>query len=151
VTDAEIKAATKEELGREYSKRLRKLQNELIEYKDTLPSGRALKPHQEAVFNFIMNPSVAVEFEINGYTIVLFKGNDGIGFRHILLRHFCSGCDGEITARDILNIGNVINNDVEVPGKKGRINFIQNKNGLKYTVVLKVKEDGKLIFNFFSS
>jgi len=134
-----------------YSLRLQKLQKEFKKIKSKLPSNRTLKPHQEAVYNFAMNPTRSVEFEINDYTIVLFKGNDGIGFRHILLRHYCCGCDGEITARDILNIGNVIANDIELPGKKGRLNFIQNKNNKKYTVVLKKKSENKLIFNFFSS
>jgi archaellum component FlaG (FlaF/FlaG flagellin family) len=137
--------------GQVYFQRLQKLQQEFQAIKNNLPSGRAFKPHQEAVFNFVMDPSRAVEFDINGYTVVIYVGNDGIGFRHILLRHYCSGCDGEVTARDILNIGNVIANDIELPGKKGRLNFIQNKNDKKYTVVVKPKSGNKLIFNFFSS
>jgi len=153
VTDAEIRAATKQELGKEYGKRLKKLQQELIAYKNNLPNNRALKPHQEAVFNFVMNPSVAVEFPVIHYTLVLYKGDYyGLGFSHILLRHFCNGCDGEITAKDILNLGNIIANDCEVPGKKGRLNFIQNKNGKKYTLVVKPKDNGnKLVLNYFSS
>jgi len=69
------------------------------------------------------------------------------------LRHFCNGCDGEITAKDILNIGYVIKNNITVPSKKkGRVNFIQTKeNGEKYTVVLTKQNSNDLIFTFFSS
>ena len=131
--------------------RLQQLQKDFKQIKSRLGSNRQFKPHQQAVYNFVMNPNKSVEFEINDYIVVLFKGNDGIGFRHILLRHYCSGCDGEITSRDILNIGNVIKNDITLPAHKGRIKFIQTKNDKKYTVIVKPKSNNKLIFNFFSS
>jgi len=134
-----------------YLKRFQNLQNEFKAIKSKLPSGRTFKSHQQAVYDFVMQSKKSIEFEINDYIIVLFVGNDGIGFRHILLRHYCSGCNGEITARDILNIGNVIKNDIELEAHKGRIRFIQSKNGKKYTVILKKKSENKLIFNFFSS
>ena len=134
-----------------YFQRLQQLQEEFKTIKAKLPSNRNLKPHQQAVYDFVVHSKKSVEFEINGYIIVLFVGNGGIGFKHILLRHYCSGCDGEVTAKDILNIGNVIKNDIEIPAKKGRTKFIQNKGDKKYTVILKKKEANKLIFNFFSS
>ena len=137
--------------GEIYFQRLQQIQREFKAIKSRLPSSRSFKRHQEAVYKFVMNPSKSVEFEINNYIIILFVGNDGIGFKHILLRHYCDGCDGEITARDILNIGNVIKNDIELDAHKGRIKFIQNKDNKKYTVILKKKSENRLIFNFFSS
>jgi len=134
-----------------YFERLKKLQKEFKEIKSKLKSNRSFKPHQQAVFDFVIQSKKSAEFIVNDYTIIIYVGNDGIGFKHILLRHYCSGCDGEVTARDILNIGNVIKNDIELEAKKGRVKFIQSKNGKKYTVILKKREDKRLIFNFFSS
>lgn len=134
-----------------YYKRLQQLQQEFKAIKANLPKNREFKPHQQAVYDFVIHSKSSVEFEINGYVIVLYTGNEEIGFKHILLRHYCSGCDGEVTAKDILNIGNVIKNDVELEAHKGRVKFIQNKDGKKYTVILKKKSQNRLIFNFFSS
>jgi len=134
-----------------YFQRLQKLQKEFKGIKSRLGSNRSFKPHQKAVYDFVMQSKKEIEFKINDYTVVLFKGNDGIGFKHILLRHYCSGCDGEITARDILNIGNVIKNDIILETYNNRIKFIQYKNDKKYTVIAKRKDGNKLVFNFFSS
>jgi len=134
-----------------YNERFQKLQLEFKAIKKRLTSGNTFKPHQQAVYDFVIKSKSSTEFEINHYIIVLIVGNEGFGFKHILLRHYCPGCDGEVTAKDILNIGNIIANDIELPGQRGRLNFIQNKNNKKYTVVLKKKSENRLIFNFFSS
>ncbi len=134
-----------------YAEKLQELQKEFKEIKSRLGSKRELKPHQQAVYDFVMQSKKSVEFEVAGYYVVLFKGHKGIGFKHILLKHYGAGCTGEITARDILNIGNVIKNDITLEGYKSRISFIQTKNDKKYTVIAKKKENNKLILNFFSS
>ena len=135
-----------------YNQRFQKLQREFLAIKKRLPSNRQLKPHQQAVYDFVIHSKSSIEFEINEHVVVLYVGDEGHGFMHILIRHYCNGCDGEITSNDILNIGNVIKNDIELPSKKGRLQFIQHKDGKKYTVILKKnKKNNKLIFNFFSS
>jgi hypothetical protein len=151
MTDQELKELSEAEINQIYNQRVQQLQRDFIQIKKNLKSNRTLKPHQQAMYDFVVHSKSSISFEINEYTIIVYKGDKGHGFKHILLRHYCSGCDGEITSKDILNIGNVIANDIELPGKKGRKNFIQYKNEKKYTVVLKVKQDGRLIFNFFSS
>ncbi|MEA1917412.1 MAG: hypothetical protein U9N42_07765 [Campylobacterota bacterium] len=47
-------------------------------------------------------------FNINNMTVTLKKGDTKKGFVHILLKHFCNNCDGEITARDIINMDMII-------------------------------------------
>ncbi|MFA5428191.1 MAG: hypothetical protein WC279_08285 [Sulfurimonas sp.] len=134
-----------------FNNRFQKLQQEFLEIKKKQANKWKFKEHQQAIYDFVIHSRRFVEFEINGYVIVLKIGNDDFGFRHILLRHYCEGCDGELYAKDILNIGNVIKNDIELPSQKNRIKFIQNKGNIKYTVIL-TKESGKrLVFSYFSS
>ena len=136
----------------EYYIRLQKLQKDFKEIKIKKASKWEFKPHQQAMYDFVMQSKRSTTFTINEYTITINIGNKNFGFMHILLRHFCNGCDGEITAKDILNIGHVIKNNITVPSKKkDRINFIQSKGDEKYTVVLTKKSPNDLIFTFFSS
>ena len=88
---------------------------------------------------------------IAGYDIILRVGNKDFGFKHFLLKHYGTGCVGEIKANDILKLGNVIKNNISVPAKEDKIKFIQTKGDLKYSVVLKPQKDGKLVVSFFSS
>ena len=136
-----------------YYERLQKLQQDFRDIKIKKANKWEFKPHQQAIYDFVMQSKRSATFTINDYTITIKIGNENFGFMHILLRHFCNGCDGEITAKDILNIGYVIKNNITVPSKRrGRINFIQTKeNNEKYTVVLTENHPNDLIFTFFSS
>ena len=136
-----------------YYERLQKLQKDFRDIKIKKANKWEFKPHQQAIYDFVMQSKRSTMFTINDYTITIKIGNENFGFMHILLRHFCSGCDGEITAKDILNIGYVIKNNITIPSKRrGRINFIQTKeNNEKYTVVLTENNPNDLIFTFFSS
>ena len=136
-----------------YYERLQKLQKDFRDIKIKKANKWEFKPHQQAIYDFVMQSKRSATFTINDYTITIKIGNENFGFMHILLRHFCNGCDGEITAKDILNIGYVIKNNITVPSKRrGRINFIQTKeNNEKYTVVLTENNSNHLIFTFFSS
>lgn len=135
----------------EYNKRFQNLQKEFLAIKEKQGNKWTFKPHQQAVYDFVVQSKSFVEFHINEYTIVLKTGNDDFGFRHILLRHYCFGCPGELSANDILNIGNVIKNDIELPAQKGRIKFIQNKGDVKFTVILTKESEKRLVFSYFSS
>lgn len=136
----------------EYYKRLQQLQNDFKAIKIKKANKWEFKPHQQAIYDFVMQSKRSAIFTIDDYTITIKVGNENFGFMHILLRHFCVGCDGEITAKDILNIGYVIKNKIIVPSKrKGRINFIQTKDNERYTVVLTEQNPNDLIFTFFSS
>jgi len=136
-----------------YFERLQKLQKDFKDIKIKKANKWKFKPHQQAMYDFVMQSKRSATFTINEYIITINVGNENFGFMHIILRHFCDGCDGEITAKDILNIGYVIKNNINIPSKKkGRVNFIQTKeNGEKYTVVLTKQNPNDLIFTFFSS
>lgn len=135
-----------------YFQRLQKLQQEFHSINVKRANKWQFKPHQKAIYDFVMQSKRSTSFSINDYNVTIKVGNKDFGFKHILLRHYCNGCDGEITALDILNIGNVIKNNLIVPSKhENRINFIQNKKDEKYTVVLTKEKPNDLIFTFFSS
>ncbi|MEA2099808.1 MAG: hypothetical protein U9P72_06735 [Campylobacterota bacterium] len=134
-----------------YNQRFQQLQREFIAAKKKKANKWQYKPHQQAMYDFVVYAKRMVEFSINDYTIVLRIGNDDFGFRHILLRHYCDECVGRLFARDILNIGNIIKNDIELPAHRNRIKFIQNKGDIKYTVILTSEYSKRLVFTYFSS
>ncbi len=135
-----------------YTQRLQKLQKEFLEINKKRANKWQFSNHQQIMYDFVMQQKKSSTMTINDQDIKIYKGDENFGFKHILLRHYCDNCPGEITARDILNIGNVIKQNIIVPSKKeDRINYIQNKNEEKYTVVLTKKKNGDLIFTFFSS
>lgn len=134
-----------------YNKRFQQLQKEFITAKEKKGNKWQYKPHQQAMYDFVVYSKKMVEFTINDYTIVLKVGNDDFGFRHILLRHYCDECEGRLLTRDILNLGNVIKQDIELPAHSGRVKFIQNKGGIKYTVILRPEHSKKLVFTYYSS
>ncbi|MDZ7817114.1 MAG: hypothetical protein U5K55_00235 [Aliarcobacter sp.] len=133
----------------EYNEKLKLLQKEFIEINKT--KKWKFEDHQQAIFDFVIEKKKITEFKIKDYDIILNKGNKNFGFQHLILRHYGIGSDGEIKALDILKIGNVIKQDTTIPAKGSKkIAFIQNKNGIKYTVILLKKPKGKMLFNFFS-
>jgi|GEM_PF-4220083 len=133
----------------EYKEKLKLLQKEFIEINKT--KKWKFENHQQAIFDFVMQKKSFTEFKVNDYDIIIKKGNKNFGFQHLILRHYGIGSDGEIKALDILKIGNVIKQDTTIPAKGSKkIVFIQNKNGIKYTVILLKESKGKMIFNFFS-
>ena len=135
-----------------YTERLQKLQLEFKAIKIKQANKWQFLPHEQAMFDFVMQSKKSTTFSINDYTVTIKVGNKDFGFMHILLRHYCNGCDGEITANDILKIGNVIKNDISIPAdKNNRIKFIQTKGNNKYTVILTEQKPNDLIFTFFSS
>lgn len=133
----------------EYQEKLKLLQKEFIQINKT--KNWKFEDYQQAIFDFVMEKKNFTEFKVKDYDIILRKGNKNIGFQHLILRHYGVGSDGEVKALDILKIGNVIKQDTTIPAKGiKKIAFIQNKNGIKYTVILLKQSKGKMVFNFFS-
>ncbi len=82
-----------------YSENLAKLKREISIIKDRKKS--KFKPYQKKMINFIHSEIEEVEFEVNGKTILLKKGDDKKGFRHILEKHYNSN---DLETMDILNL-----------------------------------------------
>ncbi|NQY22851.1 MAG: hypothetical protein HRT41_02375 [Campylobacteraceae bacterium] len=135
----------------EYDKKLEKLQKEFIEINRKRANKWQFKSHQQAIYDFVIKSQRQTSFNVKDYNITLKVGNEDFGFMHFLLGHYGEECPGEITAKDILNIGNVINNDISLPTEKGKKKFTQSKGDYNYIVILSKRKDGDLVISFFSS
>ena len=135
----------------DYELKLQQLQKEFKEINTKKANKWDFTPDQKAIYDFVMKSQKYTTFNIAGYDIILKVGNEDFGFKHFLLKHYGTGCVGEIKANDILKLGNVIKHNISVPAKEDKIKFIQTKGDLKYSVVLKPQKDGKLVVSFFSS
>ena len=136
-------------LDYEYKQKIKLLQKEFIEIKKS--SSKWFKNYHHAIFDFVMSKEKYTEFTVEDYNIIIRVGNEHFGFKHLVLKHYGKNSIGEITALDILKIGNIIKYDVTVPTEnEDRIVFMQSKNNIKYKVVLNKEKNGKLLFSFFS-
>ena len=135
----------------EYDLKLQQIQKEFIEINTKRANKWQFTPDQKAIYDFVIKSQRYTTFNTAGYDIILKVGNEDFGFKHFLLKHYGTGCVGEIKANDILKLGNVIKHNISVPAKEDKIKFIQTKGDLKYSVVLKPQKDGKLVVSFFSS
>lgn len=143
----------------EYNKKLFELRDQLNEIEKNQRKKYPLKENQQKVLDFVRGKSIMIQFDINGVQYFLNRGTNKQGFQHIL-KHFGNGTNGEITARDILNIANVIKNgrpltDVELKNEDSffsdKQGFLQPKNGLNYKVIVGKDKNGFWVISFFSN
>jgi len=134
-----------------YPHKLKKLQKEFVDIKKT--KKWQFDSSQSAIFNFVVNTEKSTTFTVEGYTITLAVGTNDFGFKHFILKHYGSGCNGEVKAIDILKIGNIIKNDIVTEASDDtKIKFTQNKgDNVLYTLIVKKKKHNELIVSFFSS
>ena len=122
-----------------YSERLAKLKKE-IKAIESARKKKRWKPNQKIIIDYINGVTKQAEFIINTQKIILKDGDSNKGFIHIIERHYCRGCPGELDAIDIINLSEVISrgiklNDIGISNKK--LNVYQlNKNGKILKVVL---------------
>lgn len=138
-----------------YYARLAKLKRELsAERKKREKKKKKFTPNQQIMINFINNVTKSAVFEINGKKIILRKGNSFGGFKHILEKHYCSGCNGEITLLDILNMdltiqrGLLLNNTGVT--NKDNIVYSYLKSSLQYKLVLKEEKENQLVVTYYT-
>ncbi len=70
-----------------YSELLSKLQNDIVKISHARKKKR-WKLNQKVMIDFINGVTKKAVFEVNGKKIVLFKGDDRKGFKHILKKHY---------------------------------------------------------------
>jgi hypothetical protein len=137
-----------------YSQRLGTLKKEFSEMLKKQRGKYSFTVNQQKVYDFVIGKSTIAQFDINGEQYFLKRGNSKQGFEHILLGHYCQGCKGQITARDILNIANIIKNgrcltDIEL--KNGNIGYAQKKNEFTYKIILNRERNGNWVISMFSN
>ena len=136
-----------------YSEKVAKLKKE-IKAIESARKKKRWKPNQKIIIDYINGVTKQAEFIINTQKIILKDGDSNKGFIHIIERHYCRGCPGELDAIDIINLSEVISrgiklNDIGISNKK--LNVYQlNKNGKILKVVLNPNSFGELVVTYYN-
>lgn len=138
-----------------YNQRLAQLKKELsTEIKKRKKNKKKFTDNQQIMINFINAVTNNAIFNINGTKIILRKGTSSGGFIHILEKHFCKNCPGEITLDDIINIDLIIQRGLKLNniGVSNPNNIVLNyKRGNKeHNLILKEEKDNELVISFYS-
>lgn len=138
-----------------YQQRLAKLKRELsIEVTKRKKKKKKFTPNQQIMINFINNVTKNATFYIKDMKIILRKGHTGAGFQHILEKHYCYKCPGEITLNDILNMDLIIQRGLKLNsvGVTNPDNIVINyKNRDKeHNIILKSEKENELVVSFYS-
>jgi len=136
-----------------YFKRLTQLRHE-IKY---ILLKRKKKPNKEQkiMIDFINGKSKKAVYQFKDITIILFVGDEKKGLKHILLKHYCKGCDGELTATDIMNFIVTYKKGIKL-AKEGVTNnsltvYYYQKGPNTYKLVLKKKDKNSFVVTFYST
>ncbi len=145
-----------------YQQRLAELKRELSqEIQKRKKKKKKFTKNQQIMIDFINGVTPNATFLIKDMKIVLRKGwgdNKGIrgvGFQHILEKHYCKGCPGEITLSDILNMDLVAQHGIELntvgvsnPNNKV-LQYISNR--FNHKLILNTeKNSDELVVSFYS-
>ncbi|MCG3714164.1 hypothetical protein L5F64_01120 [Aliarcobacter butzleri] len=136
-----------------YSERLAKLKKE-IKAIEVARKKKRWKTNQKIIIDYINGVTKQAEFIINTKKIILKNGDSNKGFIHIIERHYCKGCPGELEAIDIINISEVIQrgimlNDVGISNRKLKV-FQLNKSGKILKLVLNPNDLGEFIVTYYN-
>ncbi|MFA6788106.1 MAG: hypothetical protein WC149_00225 [Arcobacteraceae bacterium] len=136
-----------------YSERLAKLKKD-IKSIESVRQKKRWKPNQKIVIDFINGVTEKAEFLINAHKVTLKLGDSKKGFKHIIERHYCKGCPGELETLDIINIAEVFLRGIklnEIGVSNSDLTVYQlNKNGKILKLVLDSKENGELVVTFYN-
>lgn len=134
-----------------YSDRIGKLKKEI---KLITTKKKKLNKNQKVMIKFINGINSNAIFEVNGKKIILSKGSKTRGFQHIIEKHYCKGCPGELSTMDILNIADVAikgitlaNEGVSTPDLK--VKKLQ-KSQNDYRLVMKEIDTNNLVITYYT-
>ncbi len=95
-----------------YWQRLSRLRSEIATIRRKRK--KKFKKEQQIMIDFINGVTEYALFEVGATKIYLRRGDEKKGFEHILLRHYCSDCPGELAAMDIINMMDVVKRGVKL-------------------------------------
>lgn len=135
-----------------YLERLSKLQKEISIIKQKKRK-KKFKKDQQIMVDFINGVNSSAEFEVDSKKIILRTGDEKKGFRHILERHYCKGCDGEITTIEILNIIDVVRRGIKLEnvGVTNDSLIVYYRSDTEHKLVLKPMENEELVVTMYSN
>ena len=88
-----------------FDEKLRDLRTELTKI---VKNKNKLKADEKELYEFVMSNKQYVSFVKENIRTILTKGDEKKGFKHILIRHYGTGADSEISVWDIIRIGKTI-------------------------------------------
>lgn len=127
----------------DYSEKLAVLKKEISIIKLRV---KKFKSHQKKMIKFIHSELDKVEFDLQGKTIVLEKGDSKKGFRHIIISHFDPN---DLTTMDILNLPIMFKNSIKL-AKEGVSNnaltvYKRLQNQKEHRLVIDETRNDKLV------
>ena len=133
-----------------YSERLAILKKDIVVIRKKLKK-KKFKKDQQIIINFINGVTSFAEFEVNSRKIVLRVGDDKKGFRHILEKHYCKGCPGEINTMEILNIIDIIKRGVKLEntGVTNNNLVVYLRTDTQHKLVLKPIRDEEFVITMY--
>jgi len=135
-----------------YSEKLATLKREFKQIQDS--QRKPLKLNQKIIYDFVNGVTKNAEFDLNGLSVILKKGDAKKGFMHILLKHYSTNCVGCITAKDILNMSIMIERGIKLNqegvSNQSLVVYRHMKNGVNHNIVLKKEIDDKLVVTMYS-
>jgi hypothetical protein len=144
-----------------YQKRLADLKKELSKEKEKRKKKKKkFTQNQEIMIDFINNVTKNATFDIKGVKIILRegwgdgKGIKGSGFQHILEKHYCKGCPGELTLSDILNMDLVAQKGIElntigVSNPDNKVIKLKDSR-FNHKLILKKERENELVVTYYS-
>ena len=135
-----------------YAEKLATLESELRHiHQNLIKKKKAFNDNQQKVYNFVIGISKIIQFNINGKQYFIKRGNKHKGFEHILLRHYGEGCEGRLTAANILNIATTIKMGSPYASERNDYTSISNEfNGERYIVVVSQDRNGHWVVSYYS-
>jgi len=137
-----------------YSENLIRLKREISEeISKRKKKKKKFTSNQLTMIKFINGEFKQAEFFIKGMNIILKKGDEKKGFIHIL-KHYCHGCRGEITTRDILNFDLYLQRAVKLYEEGVTSNellvykYMKGQN--QYKIILKENSENSFIVSFYA-
>ncbi|MDD3602636.1 MAG: hypothetical protein PHZ17_04915 [Sulfurovum sp.] len=88
-----------------FDEKLRDLRAELTKI---VKNKNKLRADEKELYEFVMSNKQYVSFVKENIRTILTKGDEKKGFKHILIRHYGTGADSEISVWDIIRIGKTI-------------------------------------------
>jgi len=137
-----------------YLERLAKLRKDIARIKEEKKTKKNKKfnANEKIMIDFINAVTKYAEFEVASQKIILRVGDENKGFRHILEVHYCSGCRGEISTMEILNIIDIMKKGIKLEneGVSNSDLVVYLRTRTQEKLVLKPISNGALIVTAYS-
>jgi hypothetical protein len=134
-----------------YWERLTRLRSEITIIKQKRK--KKFKKDQQIMIDFINGVTEYALFDVGDVKIYLRRGDEKKGFEHILLRHYCAGCPGELSTMDILNMIDVVKRGIKLAtvgvSNDHLIVYKQIKGMDQLKLVLKPIGENKLVVTLY--